>query len=253
MVTSDLLMSWGGAYRQRLVDRFLTATNPLIQRVSSLWPLEKDPEFARQLIPSIINIIADPSEPPVLKIASLHTLGRIPNPDPAPIAQAIEKYEAQFGPLPVASIFNGDFSQSHSADLSQIPGDPKAPSILYSNWFTWKGVVGRNLAPAWGGALKIELGPRSPPGSITQVFRTIPGATYRLHFQGATGRNLRIYLSAGDLKKTCIPSSSDPAKPSRFSFEFRAQSPLTTLTFSALDFEGYGPFIDHIVVESRRR
>ena len=250
-LASDLLMAWGGSYRERLSDQLLTTTNSLIERVSSLWALRKDPEYARELMPLIGEIIADRSEAPLLKIASLHTLGRIPNADGALITQALEEYEAQFGPLPVASILNGDFTQSDWSGTNQIPATPGAPTTVFTNWLTWSGVVGRNFPPAWTG-LKIELGPRSPPGSISQAFRTTPGTMYQLQFEAATGRNIRAHVSAGDLDKAFFPASNDPTKPSKFTFEFRALSPLTTLTLSALDHNGYGPFIDNVVVASKR-
>lgn len=250
-LASDLLMTWGGSYRAQLADQLRTTTNSVVQRVSALWAFRKDPEYARQFMDAIAHIVADGAEPPLLKNASLHTLGRMPNPDPALITRAIESYEAQFGPFPVGLIHNGDFTRSAWSNTNQIPADPKAPSTLMTNWLTWSGVIGRNLSPAWIGS-KIELAPRSPPGSISQAFRTTAGALYQLHFEAATGRNIRAHVSVGDLDTIYYPSSNDPAKPSRFTFEFRAVSPLTTLTFGALDHEGYGPFIDNIVVEAKR-
>lgn len=246
-LASDLLMSWGGSHRELLLKHLPAKTNSLIQRVSSLWSLRKDLRYARQFVPAIVSIIADPAEPPLLKIACLHTLGRIPDIDPNLLTRAIEQYEFQFHPLPVAAIANGDFTQSHWSGTNQIPADAKPPHVLYTNWFTWNGVIGRNLSNGWIGP-KIELGPRSPPGSISQAFRTTPGATYQIQFEAANGRNIGLQLSVGDMDKTCVPSSSDPTKPSKFTYQFRALSPLTTLTFSGLEYDGYGPFIDNVVV-----
>src|SRR5688572_9383128 len=126
-LASDLMMTWGGPYRELVSDQLLRKTSPLLKRVSCVWTFRKDPEYARRFMDSMAAIIADPSEPPLLKIACLHALGRLPDPDPTVIMQAIEKYEAQFGPLPLESISNGDFAQSHWTGTNQMPGDPKAP------------------------------------------------------------------------------------------------------------------------------
>ena len=75
---------------------------------------------------------------------------------------------------------------------------------------------------------------------------------YEIRFEAATGRNVRAKIAAGDLEKTFVPNSNDPNKPSKMDFQFRATSPLTTITFGALEYEGYGPFIDRVVVEPKR-
>jgi len=249
-LASDLMMSWGGSYREIVTKELNGKTNSLIKRVSCLWALRKDPEFARGLMPRMVKMISDQSESTTLKTAALHALGRIPKPDENLIKEAVGSYEAQFGPLAVGRILNGDFRQSNWSGTNQIPADPKAPSVIYTNWLTWQGVVGRNLSPTWTGA-KMELGTRSPPGAISQVFRTTPGRRYEIRLEAATGRNVRTQIAAGDLEKIFIPASRDPSKPSKAAFEFRACSPITTLTFSGLEYEGYGPLIDHVVVEEK--
>ena len=246
-VASGLRMNWGGEHRQVLADQLTNKTNALITRTSCLWSLRKDEEFARGLIPGMVAIISDPAEPALLKRAALHALGRIPNADVPSLNRAIEQFESQFAPLPVGTIANGDFTQTQWSGTSEPPNDPVAPSALYRHWLTWNGVVGRNLTAGWPG-LKIELAPRVPPGSISQAFRTTPGWRYELRFEAAGGRNLNARVHAGDLDEIYIPDSGDPAKPSQLSFQFRALSSLTTLTFSALEYESYGPFLDNIVV-----
>jgi hypothetical protein len=251
-LANDLRISWGGSYRQVVAEELSRNTNALIVRVSCLWALRKDAEFARELMPTMVGIVTNGLEPPRLKIAALHALGRIPHPDEELLKRATEAYEAQFGPLAADRILNGDFRQSNWTGTNQMPADPKAPSVLYTNWLTWNGVVGRTLSQTGANYLKIELGTRSSPGSISQVFRTRPGTMYEIRFEAATGRNVRAKIAAGDLEKTFVPNSNDPNKPSKMDFQFRATSPLTTITFGALEYEGYGPFIDRVVVEPKR-
>ena len=106
-------MTWGGSQRDLLLKELPGKTNSLMQRVSCLWSLRKDVQYAGQFVPTIVGIIGDPGEPTLLKIASLHALGRIPNADSNLVARAIEQYEAQFQRLPFDAIANGDFTQSH--------------------------------------------------------------------------------------------------------------------------------------------
>src|SRR3954469_13540941 len=103
------MVSWGGSYGEVVAAQLVGKTNSLIKRVSALWALRKDPEFARGLMPSMARIIADESESPLLKTACLHALGRIPEPNRAVLEDCLRKYEAQFGQLPVACVSNGDF------------------------------------------------------------------------------------------------------------------------------------------------
>lgn len=248
-IASELYMAWGGTHRERLSQQLTTNTNSLGLRLSSLWSLRKDPEFARQLAPALLSILGNRSEPPLLKVATMHALGRIPSLDSALAAEALEKYEAQFGALATASIRNGDFVRSDWIGTNQIPADPRPASALYTNWLTWNGVVGRSVSPT-PPTPKIDLGPRSPPGFLSQVVRTTPGAIYQITFDAVAGRNKFIKVTAGDLDKIFFPASSDLAKPSQATFEFRAQSTMTTLTIGAVEFEGFGPFIDNVMVQT---
>jgi hypothetical protein len=252
-LASDLMVSWGGSYREVVAEQLVGKTNSLIKRVSALWALRKDPEFARGLMPSMARIIADESESPLLKTACLHALGRIPEPNRAVLEDCLRKYEAQFGQLPVACVSNGDFLLSEWSGTNAPPSDPRPPSVLFTNWLTWRGMIGRNLALAPGKGLKIELGPRNPGGAISQVFRTTPGISYRLSFEVDRGRNALIHVAAGDLDTTYISTTSNPANPSRAQFEFRACSPVTTVTFSAPEYRNHGPFIDHVAVEPKQK
>src|SRR3954471_9791166 len=80
-LASDLMMSWGGSYREIVTKELNGKTNSLIKRVSCLWALRKDPEFARGLMPRMVKMISDQSESTTLKTAALHALGRIPKSD----------------------------------------------------------------------------------------------------------------------------------------------------------------------------
>lgn len=247
-LASDLVLSWSGPEGNRIEDQLRAKTNTLVQRVAAVWALRKNAELARHLMPAMAGIIADPSEPALLKIACLHGLGRIPRPEGGFITGAIDQFEKQFGALSAGAIQNGDFTGSNWSGLTQIPEDPKAPSAIYTNWLTWNGVVGRSLTT---GGLRIDLGPREPPGAISQVFRTEPDTVYELRFDAAIGRNVRIHVAVGDLDSKFIPASNDPTKPAKVSFEFKALSPLTTLTIGAVEYEGYGPFIDNVNVKAK--
>ena len=156
-LANDLRISWGGSYRQVVAEELSRNTNALIVRVSCLWALRKDAEFARELMPTMISIVTNGLEPPRLKIAALHALGRIPHPDEDLLKRATEAYEAQFGPLAADRILNGDFRQSNWTGTNQMPADPKPPSVLYTNWLTWNGVVGRTLSQTGTNYLKIEF------------------------------------------------------------------------------------------------
>jgi hypothetical protein len=248
---SDLSMSWGATWRESLHRDLLARTNSILHRVSCLWAVRSDSEYARSLLPAIIAIVGDPSEPKLLRTASLHALGRIPEPNSNRLEKTLEQYETEFGALASDSILNGAFLASVWSGTNEPPNDPPAPSPLVEHWLTWNGVIGRSL-PAVA-ALKLELGPRTPPGAISQVFRTTPGASYNLQFDAATGRNSIIQITVGDLNTNCIAQSSDPTKPTRLSFDFRAVSPLTTLSFTTVELNGSGPFIDNVSVGNAHR
>lgn len=249
-VGSDLFMTWGGPHRDTLEGQLLAQTNSLRRRVSSVWALRKDSDFARRLLPVLSEIIADPNESTTLRKACLHAVGRIPEVEERFIRSALEAYERDFAPLPEDRLSNGDFADSDGVDRTEGNGFI-APTIVIGDWVTWAGVIGRNLGSANDNRMiKVELGPRTPPGAISQVFRTTPGKRYELSFQAASGRNLRGHVSIGDLDKMFIPAGGE-AQPTRFAFEFRARSVVTTLTFSAVGFEAYGPFIDDITVRMK--
>jgi hypothetical protein len=110
----------------------------------------------------------------------------------------------------------------------------------------------RTDCPSPAGGKVIELGPRDDPGGISQTVRTTAGQTYELKFYTCTGRgeyhfNRQIRVRVADLDETidCPVGSAHQ----RMTLQFRAVSPFTTVSISAVGNAGFGPIVDDVQID----
>lgn len=170
-------------------------------------------------------------------------------------AAAIRKKEV--GNRSAVSIVNGGFEQ-HAEDGAGergLFGEPmfSPGSELLPGWSVSGGFVGLRDNPASpAGGQVLELGPRQPPGTVTQEIRTEPGRIYELSFYtcgGRPGANRALRVTAGDLdERVDCPGGSEYK---RVQLTFRAGSPVTTISITGIGHSGFGPMIDDVRVEEK--
>jgi len=122
-------------------------------------------------------------------------------------------------------------------------------------WSISRGLTGlQNRVPSPDGGMALELGPRNVAGRISQTVRTAAGRSYKLTFSACTGRAVFHFNRQARIKVANIDEVFDcPVGPiyKLLSYEFKVNSPLTTVSFACEGNAGFGPFIDGVSLSKK--
>jgi hypothetical protein len=225
-----------------------TPGKDIAERLSNIWELASKGPQSRSAVPDLVRNILDPRETPSIRMSALAAVGHV-GVDvsmASRIVEVIRRDSRVFGGSGSAGIGNGGFELNFEGGTALPPG-----SVTIRGWISSVGVVGfQDQVVRPGGSVAVELGPRDPPGCISQAVMTTPGRAYELRFFTATGRdfqfNSQLSVRVADVART-IPA------PVGSVFElvripFNASFPLTTVTFCAVGSQGFGPFIDDVSI-----
>ena len=131
---------------------------------------------------------------------------------------------------------------------------PDADEILFkmesnriSGWKVMDGVIGiRKHSDGYA----LELSPSRTPGSITQALRTKPKQNYFISFSTCAGRdfqsNTNLILHINETQHPFTAAFSD--KMENFKIYFEASTKKTSVKFSGVGNQRFGPLIDDIYV-----
>jgi hypothetical protein len=221
------------------------------QAVSALWALGGMGNHAQTAAPRLIQL-ARVTRNADLRRAALEAVMRL-RPDYESLLRELGLEAENISSLqPVQSsgslVLNGDMDLVPPVQhmIRLCPGAPYLTgwSIYESDIYMRRGM------PSPAGSNVVELGPSAAPGSIAQVIATEPGREYELSFILAGGRNRRARLSCGD-RNEVLTAPSQGQGYEQITRRFKATSLLSTLKFSATESNGFGPFIDRVVVTPR--
>jgi choice-of-anchor C domain-containing protein len=127
------------------------------------------------------------------------------------------------------------------------------PSAVYIEW------IGKDYWQAHSGNYSIDLN-ASNPGIISQSFTTVVGTQYRVDFwlagnpEGSTDtRTVRVEIAGGSPHEFTFDTTGKSLTNMGWQLEtfyFTATSSTSTLTFTSLTSDDYGPALDDISVNA---
>ena len=222
--------------------------NDVEGRLNNIWRLASKGPQSRSAVPELVRNILDPKENPAIRMSALAAVGHIgvDGPTANRIVEVVRRDSRVFGGSGSAGIGNGGFELNFDGVAALPPG-----SVTIHSWISNAGIVAfQDQVRRPGGRVAVELGPRDPPGCISQAVMTTPGQSYELRFFTATGRdfqfNNRLSVSVGELARTITAPVGSVFELVRV--PFNAGFPLTTVTFCAEGSQQFGPFIDDVSI-----
>jgi hypothetical protein len=218
------------------------------ERLNNIWGLASKGPQSRSAVPELVRNILDPRENPAIRMSALVAVGHIgvDGSTANRIAEVVRRESRVFGGSGSAGIGNGGFELNFDGAAVLPPG-----SVTIPGWISNAGMVAfQDQIMRPGGRVSVELGPRDPPGCVSQAVMTTPGRSYELRFFTATGRdfqyNNRLSVRIGDVARTITAPVGSVFEPVRI--PFNAGFPLTTVTFCAEGSQQFGPFIDDVSI-----
>jgi len=222
--------------------------NDVAERLNNIWRLASKGPQSRSAVPELVRNILDSRENPVIRMSALAAVGHIgvDGSTANRIVEVVRRDSRVFGGSGSAGVGNGSFELNFDGDAVLPPGSVTIPS-----WVSNAGIVAfQEQIRRPGGRVAVELGPRDPPGCISQAVMTTPGRSYELRFSTSTGRdfqfNDRLNVRIGDISRTITATVGSVFELVRI--PFNASFPLTTLTFCAEGSKQFGPFIDEVSI-----
>lgn len=215
--------------------------------VRALWVLGGMGTNAQTTVPGLIEIVRRTSNTN-LRRAVLEAISRLLPENDEALRDLLAKEGQSWRTLAAGSeshLLNGEMElpERPPGEVKMLPG-----SAELVGWSIFDGEVCiRTDRPSPAGGTVVELAPNMTPGTIAQVFPTEAGREYQLSFLLAGGRNLLVRVSCGDLHEV-VSAPPNGKGYERVTRQFQAVSPLSRLSFSATESNGFGPMIDSVVI-----
>jgi hypothetical protein len=242
-------------YQRQLIPAGLAESEPVSLRTKE--PEEKRKAIgelgvqgprAQSAIPELVQIILDSGQNAGIRMSALAAVGHI-GVDAATaerILEVVRRESTAFAGSPSGSIVNGSFESGAGPGVALPPG-----STDFKGWITEAGIIATSsegVRP--GGRIAAELGPRDPPGCISQAVLTTVGRNYQLRFFTDTGResqfNRQLRVRVADVAR--MVTAPVGTVPELVRVPFKAAFPITTVTFCGEGTEQFGPMIDDVSI-----
>jgi hypothetical protein len=258
--------------------------NDLETKMHKVWQLSFANSSNQDAITDLMKLLKDERESPPVRRAGLNALGHLEITNESilqSIWSAIDKSPEVFAVSKDHQSLNGGFEFLAEAGKIDLGGRPRVGSSFdfaaesgrgdlrgafgetmfasgagrLTGWSIYEGPVTlRDNLPSPAGGRVIELGPREVPGCVSQTIRTAVGQQYELKFYTCTGRgefrfNRQIRIRVADLDETIdCPVGAAHELMHR---QFRAVSPLTTISICGVGNAGFGPVLDDVQIERK--